>query len=508
MADKSIYAPDEESQRKYQEALDRVTASLDARKNRLFDPTLLAMAEGFLTPTRTGSFGESLGIAAGKLRGAEEAKFKEEQELAQAQLGLAQQGMQLERQRQMSKAYEQALNPPRAPAGGPAPMPSGPAGGGATAAMPAGPAGLPGGVGAPMPAGPEGFQIAPPQPLSMNRTEFLRGAQLAGKPIDQALREWDEYSRKQRETKEGGVFDYGSGRFFPVPKAEQVNIQLRGYQGTYPVSQEDAMRLAALERAGDSAGYKALADRIVKGPTGTSRIASAEEMEQEKIRGKGLAEEETKTEAALRNDIVTKGDQAGQKIRVANQILALAEDPASTRMFGILNNPAFSSAIVKLAETGVGIPGFSIGIPEIQNVLRNMKLSPEEIARYQYGAMLFAQSQLEASQLAKGQGSVSDFERRLFAATAMTAEDTPGALKMKSQALIARGQFDRQVARLWERSKGQFRSVAEFKQSDEYDKLVSDYDAKLAKLLERMPVPSQSGKPAGQPPVKFKIERP
>ena len=37
MADKSIYAPDEESQRKYQEALDRVTASLDARKNRLFD---------------------------------------------------------------------------------------------------------------------------------------------------------------------------------------------------------------------------------------------------------------------------------------------------------------------------------------------------------------------------------------------------------------------------------------------------------------------------------------
>lgn len=508
MAEKAIYAPDAESQRKYQEALDRVTASLDARKNRLFDPTLLAMAEGFLAPTRTGGFGESLGMAAKNIRGAEEARFKEEQELAQAQLGLAQQGMQLERQRQMSKAYEEAMKPPGAPTGAPTGAPLGGAGpAGALQSTSAGAPPAPAGA----PAAPQGFQIAPPRPLSMNKMEFLRGAQLAGKPVDQALREWDEYSRKSVETRDVGRFDADTGMMYPVPKAEQVNIQVRGYQGTYPVSQEDAMRLAALERAGDSAGYKALADRIVKGPAGTARVASIEALEQERSRGKILSEEEAKTEAAQRNDIISRADQAGQKIRVANQVLTLAEDPASARMFGILNNPSFSSAIVKLAESGVGIPGFSIGIPEIQNVLRNMKLSPEEIARYQYGAMLFAQSQLEASQLAKGQGAISDFERRLFAATAMTSEDTPGTLKMKSQALIARGQFDRQVARLWNSSKGQYRSVTDFKQSDEYDKLVADYDAKLAKLLETMPMPSQPGRPANQPvspPMRFKIERP
>jgi len=501
MADKAIYAPDEESQRKYQEALDRVTQSLDARKNRLFDPVLLAMAEGFLAPTRTGGFGESLGIAAGKIRGAEEAEVKREQELAQAQLGLAQQGMQLERQKQMSRAYEEALKP-----GLNAPSAASPAGASVGAGAPAAPAGaIP--PGAP-PAEPQGFQIAPPSPLSMTRDQFLRAAQMEGKPLGQALKEWDDYSRKQRETKEGYVFDYGSGRIFPVPKAEQVNIQIRGYSGTYPVSQEDAMRLAALERAGDSAGYKSLADRIVKGPAGTSRVSSAEELEQEKRRGTIIAEEEAKTEAALRNDIITRADQAGNKIRVANQILTLAEDPASARMFGILNNPAFSSAVAKLVETGIGIPGFSIGVPEIQNVLRNMKLTPQEIARYQYGAMLFAQSQLEASQLAKGQGAISDFERRLFASTAMTSEDTPGALQMKAKALIARGQFDRQVARLWNSSKGQYRSVNDFKQSDEYDRLVSEYDAKLAKLLENMPVPAMPGalgKPV-QPTMRFKFE--
>lgn len=508
MADKAIYAPDEESQRKYQEALDRVTASLDARKNRLFDPTLLAMAEGFLAPTRTGSFGESLGIAAGRLRGAEEARFKEEQELAQAQLGLAQQGMQLERQRQMSKAYEQALNPPGAPAGGPAPMPSGPAGGGTPVPMPAGPAGLSGGAGAPMPTGPEGFQIAPPQPLSMNRTEFLRGAQLAGKPIDQALKEWDDYSRKQRETKEGGVFDYGSGRFFPVPKAEVVNIPIRGYQGTYPVSPEDAMRLAALDRAGDTTAYKALADRIVKGPTGTSRIQSVEQLEQERIRGKGLAEEETKTEAELRRDIVTRGDQSGGQIRNANQIIQLAETPGADRMFGILNNPSFTSQIAKIAENAARVGDYSIGIPVIQDVLRNMNLTPQEIARYQYGAMLIAQQRLDMSKVLKGTGAITDFEQKLLGAASMTTEDTPATLKLKAQAMLFRAQAERQIGRLWSQVRDQYRSVTEFKQSEEYERIQADYDAKLAKLLETMPLPGQP-KPSGRPttpPIKFKFD--
>jgi len=497
MADKAIYAPDEESQAKYQAALDRVMQSLDARKNRLFDPTLLAMAEGFLSPTRTGSFGESLGIAAGKLRGAEEAEFKREQELAQAQLGLAQQGMQLERQKQMSQAYEQALRPGL---NAPSAAPSGGAPGGAPAAGSLGAGAVPPGV------EPQGFQIAPPMPLSMSRDQFLRNAQMEGKPLGQALKEWDDYSRKQRETKEGYVFDYGAGRAFPVPKAEQVNIQIRGHSGTYPVSQEDAMRLAALERSGDTAGYKTLADRIVKGPAGTARIASVEELEQERGRGKIIAEDEAKTETELRKEIITRGNQAGERIRVGNQVLTLAEDPAASRMFGILNNPSWTSQLAKIAENAARVGDYSIGIPVIQDVLRNMKLTPQEIARYQYGAMLFAQSQLEASQLAKGQGQVSDFERRLFAATAMTSEDTPATLQMKAKALIARGQVERQIARLWEESKGRYRSVNEFKRSDEYDKLVAEYDAKLAKLLETMPVPSMPGtprKPGQQPKFKF-----
>ena len=86
----------------YEEALKRLTESLDARKNRLFDPTLLAMAEGFLGPTQTGSFAESLGKAVGKYRGAVQEEEKTAQEIAKAQMGLAQQRMEIERQKRMA----------------------------------------------------------------------------------------------------------------------------------------------------------------------------------------------------------------------------------------------------------------------------------------------------------------------------------------------------------------------------------------------------------------------
>ena len=48
----------------YKSALQKMKAALDMRENRMFDPQLLAMAQGFLSPTKTGSFGESLGQAA------------------------------------------------------------------------------------------------------------------------------------------------------------------------------------------------------------------------------------------------------------------------------------------------------------------------------------------------------------------------------------------------------------------------------------------------------------
>ena len=73
----------------YQEALQRMQNALEARRSRFIDPTALALAQGFLAPTQTGGFGESLVLAAKNLREAKIQEEKENQDITQAQLGLA-----------------------------------------------------------------------------------------------------------------------------------------------------------------------------------------------------------------------------------------------------------------------------------------------------------------------------------------------------------------------------------------------------------------------------------
>ena len=78
-------ADDVDAQREQMNAvLERLRAGLDSRKNRPFDPVLMATAAGLLAPTKTGSFGESLGYAAqgaGAASDKELAQLKEDQKL-------------------------------------------------------------------------------------------------------------------------------------------------------------------------------------------------------------------------------------------------------------------------------------------------------------------------------------------------------------------------------------------------------------------------------------------
>lgn len=62
--------------------------ALQDRKGRV-DPTYLALAQGFLAPTRTGSFGESLGTAAGAFGKAQEAESDRNAQLAKMRYELS-----------------------------------------------------------------------------------------------------------------------------------------------------------------------------------------------------------------------------------------------------------------------------------------------------------------------------------------------------------------------------------------------------------------------------------
>lgn len=69
-------------------ARESMKAALTDRKNRV-DPSMLALAQGFLAPTRTGSFGESLGTAVGAYGKAQETEGQRAAELAKMRYELA-----------------------------------------------------------------------------------------------------------------------------------------------------------------------------------------------------------------------------------------------------------------------------------------------------------------------------------------------------------------------------------------------------------------------------------
>ena len=69
-------------------ARDTMKQALQDRKGRI-DPTFLALAQGFLAPTRTGSFGESLGTAVGNYGKAQEAESDRNAQLAKMRYELA-----------------------------------------------------------------------------------------------------------------------------------------------------------------------------------------------------------------------------------------------------------------------------------------------------------------------------------------------------------------------------------------------------------------------------------
>jgi len=162
-----------DAMQEYLDAQKNARDKYDERNNRLFDPTMLAMAQGFLAPTKTGSFGESLGNVAAAVGPAQAAEEKRIMEMAKMRLEMAQQGVQTDIQTKQAQMKQRLINedlgvespyakPPVAPQVAPQP-PAAPAG-----ALPSAPQ---------APAMPAPSAQAPAQaPLSMAQTSPVRDA--------------------------------------------------------------------------------------------------------------------------------------------------------------------------------------------------------------------------------------------------------------------------------------------------------------------------------------------
>ena len=545
-------------------ALERLSKALESRGGGMFDPQMLAMAEGFLAPTRSGSFGESLGNAANRVRLAQEAQGKQEYENAQAQLGLIQQKAAIEQQKRAGEGYksleeEYGLRPKAAGASTEAP-PS------AAVGQPPAPT--------PQPATSSMFNMEIPfaTPAPVDRAAIIAKNKAAGVVNPAITRlEIQKAERDNIDMKEGFILDRNTGKIRLIPKFGEEDVQtyvpaFEGFGGgnlKVSKSLKSAMDYAAQS---GSPAYWELAKLAVNGPpkppppgqapqsvgpgvqtasvpparvtslqaetlpsmpgvrnpvpvpsasaasappppaplpetTGRQTIEQAEaakarremelRVEEERKKGQQKASQErseirpaaleklgTEQELNARKEIDENRKEADATIAFANQFRKYAELPNAKQMFGILNNDKVSSGIATLVKDAVRVGTTSIGMPAIEDVMRNANMTPTEQAQYRNFLQLSTQLQLQRAKYMKG--SVSNYEQNILGNAGIGPQDTPETIRMKADIMAARAQFDRQVAKQYQASK---QDAAAFMSSDQYYKMLDGYHDRLTRLI-------------------------
>jgi len=463
----------------YQQALQRMLASLDARKNRMFDPTMLAMAQGFLAPTKTGSFGESLGSAVSGLRAAQEEEAKFEQDLAQQRLALAGQGLNLQRQKSRERAFESMMRPTPAEGAG---APSG-------AVL-----GAPEGTVAPTGAGEVADRVAQAPPerfgtrIAPSRQFQTREQFMAAQRMDpsvspaQALKAWEDYEKGMTEVREGGVFDRRTGMFYPTPKPELVERQI--YGSTYRVPMQIASRLDDAQASRDEKTYQAIAGQFLQGMGQAPKSIQQTEVEKagDLERAKVLA-----TEAAKREANVPKARDTALQIRAASDRI-MRDASMFPEVFGVFEQPGIAAAFATLIDEGlsvgttrVNMGGFRKAVTQVQprmsqdalNALMRFAGNKAELE------LLFRQKYLTG----QGQGSISNMEQSMIPNMIGSQMDTAEVLQDKMRLLSLRSQADIKLADKWNEmiEKSPRLTYLQFERSPEYKAIVDEYTRALSR---------------------------
>ena len=483
-----------EVQRLQQELKD----ALDYRKGFYLDPTMLALAQGFAAPTRTGSFFESLGTVAGQLGQVQEAERKRAQEIAQMRLELAMGELGLQQQQRQAKETSEYLGSGRLPG-----MP-------AAAGTPGAPAGAPSGEATPATAAQvptPGVAPANSRPITPDVIERVRitNPRLAETMERMVKSERDRYSISMQ----GIVFDKDAAKYLNLPIPGQKQEQYDTPFGRYLMTpyEYDELRNAITQGKGEEwmqnwkSGAGAAAVPVGKPGQAPGKPAgrmSVTEAEAERKRAETEAEETSKAQVKRTQAAIEGGSAAADRLPTYTSIEQFASDPDANRIFGILATPKASSALLKLIQSKIQLPfGVSISIPEIENAIRDLGIPPALIAKAQSAAALMANAQLMSSKINQGQGAVSDFERRLFGTSSFSMSDRPEALIYKAKRFAAAARADKLVADALLDNPGM--SIDKFRRTEEYKAIKDTFESELKALDASFGGPGGSPRPAPAP---------
>ena len=465
-----------EADESYDAAMQRIEGLLKSRENKLFDPTLLAMAQGFLSPTATGSFGEGLGAAAGNVLKSQEVEQKQGMENAQMRLQLAQAQKEQDLKTRKQQFGQQLLGGFTSP--------------GAQAA-PGAQQGAPGG--------------APGQLREITMDDVRKAMAVDDALGKQILEIYKAQGDRFKIAMNGTVFDTQKSQYvtglqipgqtpslFTIPEIKDKLMMMPWQYEAYQAARErgegkqwisnfmseEPIPMSQVKKPTEG-GAPAGATSLAGGQAGATSISQSD-IEAEASRKRAQAEARAKGENERFQNIINSATTAGNRQGMYRALDTIARRPDAAQIMGVFEDKDLSSALLKLVETsGKGLPQ----INEIRDIFTNLGLDKTLKADQLAAAQLIAQVNLELRKITRtpGEGAFSDLETNMMLAAGLSLKDTPQGFLKKLALLDARADFEKKAAKALLESK---MDADTFRiSSPAYDKLTNDYHDRLVNIM-------------------------
>ena len=497
-----------EQQQALNSQMDLLRKSAEKRMNPVFDPALMAAAAGFSKPTKTGGFGESLGYALENYAAESEKELARKQANDKTMLERLQQQQKMQNQnllfenelRRAGYSPEEITTLSTGPAGGAAPAGGSPAEGSA-------------------PAGGAKRQRQPITQRDVDIAMMLGDTEKAKQYMEQLKFERDDLMSTPQ-----GTISKTSRK--AVDTGLQVPIETSiPFVGVEKVTQKQLARIEELDaqfpmghpqRADQFARYYA-ANGIggatytpaVEGRPAVSSMKTSSEREADKLQTSENIKKQTESLQKSRDKIYLDAENARPMLNSANFVYNFATNPKTQGAFGVLSQGDVGGAIGTVISQGLSTPGGGIKVAGIEDAVRLIKGTPDEIRAAQQVASNYAELELAYRNkyfTGTGGGAISDKEQAVVQRIGGGLSDTAQVAAAKAEIVQARARFDQAMGEKfydWE-EKNPNKSLQAFKRSPEYKALVDNFDSHMDKLFNKYygdTAPAQN-KPAGNaPPV-------
>jgi hypothetical protein len=481
--------------------IQKMQESLAKRQSLPYDPRFMALGVGLASPTKTGSFVESLGQGMGEFHKATLGENERQQTNDTQNLDLMMKQQQL-RQKLAGSAMLQNLGGPQggAPAPAPSGMPSGitaPVGGGNLTA--------PTGGGAPITSRP-GLPTTVTGFAPIGRKELIAGQQIGDPETEKFL-----FNLQKAEVEAKKAADAGFTEVTIPYSDKKVKVRTEVADGFF-----DAARQAATT-GNEQILIRYMAQNGMITPTGTKNAQGQIEYERPKTEAEAAQEKErlTQTEKTRAESSEKSAEGLKNRASVAFDNQQTAQDMISYAknnpdVFRLLNTGRTRDVVMQALGKGIQTPGGSIALPIDQ--LKKQGLTNEQIDTLQMFAQSAAQLNIQFRKTMQGQGQITEKESQLAAELGAMPSDSDVVIRLKSELLMERSKFDDKAYGAWLEYRKSGKSYDEFMHSQPFKELKSEYSDVLktirennAELLKKKPrasaEPAAPGAPSAKPPA-------